>query len=327
MKTINWGIVAPGRIANKFAQDLAKAEGAKLIAIASRDLGRAQEFAATYSIPFAYGSYEEMIECPGLDIVYVASPHTLHHEHTLLFLEAGISVLCEKPFAMNRRLVEQMIAKAAEKNVFLMEALWSRFMPATQKTLELIRDNTIGNILGLEANFGFEAPFDPEKRLFNKQLGGGVLLDIGIYPLFLSYLILGLPTEIKATSVIGPTGIDVTTSMNLGFKKRKFAFLDCSYEIKSNMEACIYGEKGLIRLHPRWQDTRQITVELNGREKETYLFEREVWGYYYEIMEIGNCLRTGKIQSELWSWDDSRNLIQLMDDVRTKTGLTYEAFD
>lgn len=327
MKPINWGIVAPGRIANKFAQDIAQVPNAKLLAISSRELTRAQEFAATYSIPHAYGSYEEMLGCPGLDAVYIASPHTLHHEHTLLFLNAGIAVLCEKPFAMNGRLVEQMIARANEKQVFLMEALWSRFMPATNKLLDLINEGVIGDVVGIKADCGFNVPFDPAKRLFDKSLGGGAVLDIGIYPLFLSYLVFGMPDSLKASAIMGATETDLTTSMILTYQKKKFAFLDCSYVIKTRLEACIFGEKGLIRMHPRWQDTRMITVELYDGEIQTYEFDRDTWGYYYEIEEIGRCLREGKVQSSDWSWDDSRNLMRLLDDVREEIGMKYEGFD
>jgi predicted dehydrogenase len=320
---IRWGILAPGHIAHKFAQDLARVEGAKLMAVASRNLERAQEFAKEYEAPYAYGSYAELADCPELDIVYIASPHVGHHEHTLLCLNAGLGVLCEKPFGMNLGQVEEMIQSARDKKLFLMEALWSRFMPTTLKTLELIREGAIGKVLGVRADFGFKAVKDPRKRLFNKELGGGALLDIGIYPLFWSYALLGMPATVKASAIFSDTGVDVSTGMVLTYDSEAFAFLDCTLLARTDCEAIVYGELGCIRVHSRWHNSQALTLELTDSEPKQYDFEREAHGYDYEIESVGYALRAGLTENPDWSHQDSRNLMTLLDQVREEIGLKY----
>ncbi len=323
MKAIRWGILAPGHIAHKFAQDLARVEGAKLMAVASRDLGRAKEFADKYDAPYAYGSYAELADCPELDVVYVASPHVGHHAHTLLCLNAGLAVLCEKPFGMNLDEVKEMTALAHSKKLFLMEAMWSRFMPSTLKSLELIRAGAIGKVLGVRADFGFKALKDPRKRLFNKELGGGALLDIGIYPLFWSYFILGMPETIKASALFGDTGVDVSTGMILTYEADAFAFLDCTLLARTDCEAIVYGELGCIRVHSRWHNSQALTLELIDAEPEAVEFEREAHGYNYEIESVNHALSAGLTENPDWSHQDSLNLMTLLDNVREEIGLTY----
>jgi len=318
-----WGILAPGRIAHKFAQDLLHVPDAKLVAVASRDLIRAQEFAHQYGATYAYGSYEELLSCGELDAVYIASPHIGHYEHTLMCLRAGIAVLCEKPFAMNATQVAEMIDLARQKQVFLMEALWSRYMPTTLKALEIIESGAIGKVLGVKADFGFKAPYDVTKRTFNKSLGGGALLDIGIYPLFWSYLILGKPSQIKAQSVFGETSVDESTGMTLTYPGGTFAFLDCTFMAATRCEAYVYGEKGTICVHSRWHESKALTVEYPDGTSETHTFDRSTWGYQYEIEEVNACLKDNQLESKLWSLDDSINLMDLLDSVRHEIGLVY----
>ena len=324
---IRWGIIGPGRIAHKFAQDLMQVEGAKLTAVASRDLGRAQLFAREYGASYTYGSYNEIVNCPELDAVYIASPHVGHFDHTLLCLNARIPVLCEKPFAMNTAQVSEMIHVARTQNTFLMEALWTRFLPTTLKTLEIIQSGAIGKVLGVKADFGFKAPYDVDKRTFNKSLGGGALLDIGIYPLFFSYLVLGKPSKIKAQAIFGETNVDESTGMVLTYDDEKFAFLDCTFMAKTPCEAFVLGEKGNIKIHTRWHESKAITVEYNDDTTETFTFERPTWGYQYEIEEVNACLAAGKLESDGWSLTDSMNLIALLDAVRQEIGLVYKDFD
>lgn len=327
MKTTRWGILAPGHIAQKFAEDLARVEGAKLMAVASRDLDRAKEFADTFDAPYAYGSYAELANCPELDVVYIASPHVGHHDHTLLCLEAGLAVLCEKPFGMNLGQVEEMIALAQNKKLFLMEAMWSRFMPTSLKTKELIEKGAIGKVLGVRADFGFKALQDPSKRLFNKDLGGGALLDIGIYPLFWSYFVLGMPKTIKASGLFSDTGVDVSTGMMMTYESDAFAFLDCTLLARTDCEAIVYGELGCIRVHGRWHNSQTLTLELTDTEPERFDFERETHGYNYEIESVNHALSAGLTENPDWSLNDSKNLMKLLDKVRGEIGLRYEAFD
>ncbi|TDB69219.1 Gfo/Idh/MocA family protein [Arundinibacter roseus] len=324
MEPIRWGILAPGRIAHKFAQDLLTVADATLVAVGSRSLERAQEFARQYNAPYAYGSYEELIACPDIDIVYIASPHTGHHEHTLLCLNAGLPVLCEKPFGMNLGHVQEMVQTAREKKLFLMEALWSRFMPTTLKTLELIQQGAIGKVLGVRADFGFKGIYDIEGRLFNKKLGGGALLDIGIYPLFWSYAILGMPATMKASAVFSETGVDAATGMVLTYDSGAFAFLDATFLAKTDCEAVVYGELGSIRVHGRWHESEALSLELTDQEPQVFDFARSTHGYDFEIKAVGEALRAGLTETPDWSLRDSLNLMTLLDGVREEIGLVYE---
>lgn len=318
-----WGILGPGRIAHKFAADLLTLPDAKLWAVASTDAGRAAEFAGQYNIPHHYGRYEDLLTCPDLDVVYVATPHVLHHENALMLLNGGIAVLGEKPFAMNAEQVQQMVDTARQRGVFLMEALWSRFMPALQLVEEKLKSGAIGPVTLLKADFGFPAPFLPDKRLFNKSLGGGALLDIGIYPLFLAYWLMGMPDRIEATATFGETGVDEQCAILLHYADGRLAVLDSTLRAKTQCEAYIYGPDGHLHVPTRWHETQSLTVAPNDREPETISFARETFGYTYEAQHVMDCLRDGRTESPLWSLTDSLNLMQLLDTVRSRAGIVY----
>ncbi len=215
MRTYNWAILGLGNIAHKFAEDLALVPGARLHAVASRSLDKAQAFAATYGVPHAVGSYEDLLAVPDLDAVYIATPHSEHHAHTLLCLRAGLPVLCEKAFALNARQAQEMIEVAQAQGVFLMEAFWTRFFPAIGHALELVRAGRIGEVKHLVADFGFAATYEPAGRLFDPVLAGGSLLDIGVYTLFISQLFLGTPTTVRAVATPTGTGVDLSCAMAL----------------------------------------------------------------------------------------------------------------
>ncbi|GJM34770.1 MAG: oxidoreductase [Saprospiraceae bacterium] len=322
-KTYNWGIIGPGRIAHKFAQDLALIPNARLHAVASRSLERAQAFAEQYGAKNSYDNYAEIVDCPDLDVVYVASPHTGHCEHSLLCLEKGIPVLCEKPFALNSREVQKMVHSARNHQVFLMEAIWTRFLPATIKMLEIIKDGLIGEILSVKADFGFKANFDPQSRLFNPALGGGALLDIGIYPCFLANLLLGTPTDIKAMAHLGQTGVDEETGILLYYPGNRMAHLHASLLATTKSEAFIYGEKGTIHLHTRWHEATSLSLIQDGARPQDYYFDFESNGYRFEAEEVMHCLAEGKTESELLPLDFSIQLIKLLGDIREEIGLKY----
>ena len=319
-----WGILGPGHIAHKFAQDLLTLSDAQLYAVASTDQQRADEFAQQYGAPHAFGTYDGLLTLPDLDVVYIATPHVKHHENTLMLLNGGIRVLGEKPFAMNLGQVREMVETARAKNVFLMEALWSRFMPSLQKAKELVASGAIGTVTGVRADFGFKAPFAPERRLFNKELGGGSLLDIGIYPLFWSYFMLGMPQTIKATATFGQTGVDEQCGMVLTYSNGEMGVLDCTLRAKTPCEAFVYGTEGLIRVHSRWHEGYSLTLEREGQEPETFTMERSTFGYDYEAQHVMECLAEGRTESSLWSLDDSLNLMTLLDSVRAEAGISYE---
>ncbi|MCB0572122.1 MAG: Gfo/Idh/MocA family oxidoreductase [Phaeodactylibacter sp.] len=322
-KTFNWGIIGPGRIAHKFAQDIGHTEHARLHAVASRSEDRARSFAGQYGASYAFGSYEEILGCPDLDAVYIASPHTGHYEHTLMCLRAGLPVLCEKPFALNANQVREMIATAREHDTFLMEALWTRFLPTTLKALELIGNGAIGQVLAVKADFGFRAPFDPQGRLYNPQLGGGSLLDIGIYPVFLALLVLGYPDTIKALAHIGTTGVDEECGMLFRYSDGRMAHLHSTIRARTKTEAFIYGEEGAIHLHTRWHEPTSMSLVSNEGRPLDFHFDWKTNGYSYEAQEVMRCLSSGLKESPAMPLRFSLSLIALLDAIRAEIGLVY----
>lgn len=320
---IRWGILGPGRIAHKFAQDLLTLPEAQLYAVASSSQQRADEFAKQYGATHAFGKYDDLLTLSDLDVVYVATPHTLHYENVLMLLKAGIAVLGEKPFAMNSQQVQEMVETARQNKVFLMEALWSRFMPGIVKALDLARSGAIGKVVSVKADFGFKAQFAPEGRLFNKALGGGALLDIGIYPLFLSYLMLGKPVSIKASATFGSTGTDEQCGMVLTYTDGQLALLDCTLQAKTDCIGIIQGELGQLRIHSRFHETKAITLHLEEQEPTLFDFDRNTFGYDYEAKHVMQCLAEGRTESPLWSLDDSINLMALLDAVGAEAGIAY----
>lgn len=324
-RTFNWGIIGPGKIAHKFAQDLNKLPQARLHAVASRSLDRAQAFAKQYGAPHAYGSYPEILNCPDLDVVYVATPHTGHHENTLACLKAGIAVLCEKPLAVNLREAQQMIYTAQEEKVFLMEAIWTRFIPTHLKMWEIINSGRIGKVLSVKADFGFKPDYNPEGRLFNRELAGGSLLDIGIYPVFLAMNVLGKPKKIKALGYLGETGVDEEVGLLFGYPDGQMAMLHSSIRAETKTEAFIYGEHGTIYLHSRWHEPSTMSLNLPGQTPEYFTFDYDSNGYSYEAEEVMRCLAAGKTESDALPLQFSADLMDVLFSIRHLIGLSYPA--
>ena len=322
-KIFNWGIIGCGKIANKFAQDIMMLKSAKLHAVASRSLDKAVTFGKQYNVEHCYGSYEEILQCPNLDVIYIATPHTTHCVNTIMCLNKKIPVLCEKPFAMNAAEVRRMIAASKNNNTFLMEAMWTRFLPTIKKVLSIIERGTIGDIQSLKASFGFRAQVDPTSRLFDQNLGGGSLLDVGIYPVFLSLLLLGKPTDIKAIANIGKTNVDESCAIIMKYPKNRMAILDSSIVTKTSTEALIFGTKGTICINSRWHEPTSLTVKVDGKEPKDYFFDFDSNGYSYEAEEVHRCLRAKKLSSDLLSHHFSLDLIELLDEIRMTAGIYY----
>ncbi len=319
---IRWGIVGPGHIAHSFAKDLQWVEDGELTAVASRSIDRANEFADEYGAEHRFGSYWELFESDVVDVIYIATPHTSHSELTIEALNQGKAVLCEKPMGTDADQVKTMIAAAKKNQVFLMEALWSRFNPSIVKVKELIEQGKIGDITYLNANFGFYAlDRDEDGRLLNPDLAGGSLLDIGIYPIFLAYLFLGKPDNIEAVSLFHQTGVEIQTSMIFEYPNAQ-ATLASGLRSKIQMRAEISGSKGSAFLHERWHETQGYSLEIDDI-MEDFLLPTQGKGYTYEIKEVHDCLRNGKVQSDKWSWQNSLDLINLLDEVRSITGTTF----
>ena len=322
-KTINWGIIGLGNIAHKFATDLLTIEGAKLYAVASRNQEKANEFASKYNATKAYSSYESLAKDPNIDAVYIATPHTLHKENTLLCLDHGIAVLCEKPFAMDSDEVNEMIAKAKDKNVLLMEALWTYFLPHYRYVLKALEDRFYGDVLKLEADFGFYRAFDNSSRLFNKSLGGGSLLDIGIYPIFAALSALGIPKHIKGNATYFENGADSSCNMVFTYEKNVKAILKSTLIEDTPTEAIFHCEKGIIKINHQFHNPSTVSLIPNEGEGETIDFNNKTIGYNYEAIHFNELLRQGKTESNVMSFEFSQSLIKTLDDVRNLINLHY----
>lgn len=322
-KTYKWGIIGLGKIARKFANDLLQISHAELHAVASRTLEKAKAFADEYGATNFYGSYEEMILQGELDAVYIATPHVFHFENTLLCLQNKVAVLCEKPFAMNSDEVQQMIASAKANDTFLMEAFWTRFLPATLKVLEIIKEGKIGDVLSIKADFGFKAPTDTNGRLYNINLGGGSLLDIGLYPVFLALQILGKPDAVKAFAKLGDTKIDEECNMLFHYDAGHSAILNSSILYDTPTEAYIYGTNGMIHIPRRWHESDKFTLHLEGQSPQEISFEYNCKGYRYEAEEVMRCLSAGKKESDILPLSFSLDLMNLLDSIRKEINLVY----
>ena len=322
-KTINWGIIGLGNIAHKFATDLLTIEDVKIYAVASRNQEKANEFASKYNATKAYSSYEALAKDPHIDAVYIATPHTLHKENTILCLDHGIAVLCEKPFAMDSDELNEMIAKAKDKNVLLMEALWTYFLPHYRYVLKALEDRIYGDVLKLEADFGFYRSFDNSSRLFNKSLGGGSLLDIGIYPIFASLSALGIPKHIKANATYFENGADSSCDMVFEYEKNVKAILKSTLIEDTPTEAIFYCKKGIIKINHQFHNPSTISLIPNEGEAETIDFNNKTIGYNYEAIHFNELLRQGKTESNVMSFEFSQSLIKTLDDVRNLINLNY----
>ncbi|WP_431160273.1 Gfo/Idh/MocA family protein [Flagellimonas beolgyonensis] len=319
---IRWGIVGPGKIAIKFAVDLQLVKDAALTGVASRDLGRAKAFAEEYNIPHAFGSYDELFQSDVVDALYIATPHNFHKDLAIAAMKNGKHVLCEKPMGISRAEVEEMVAVAKANNVFLMEALWSRFNPTIQQVKDKVEQGQIGDLTYLHADFAFYGlDRDEDSRILNPNLASGSILDIGIYPIFLSYLLLGMPETILAASNFHENGTELQSSMIFQYPNAQ-AVLYSGLTSNSHMEAEISGSQGEIFLRPRWHEARGYRL-VKGELEEVVELPLKGNGYYYEILEVNRCLRANKIESDLWSHQNSLDLAWLLDKVREICGIRF----
>ena len=321
-KTIKWGIIGLGKIANKFASDIAATEGAELYAVASRNLEKATKFAKKHKATMAFGSYEELAKSKKVDAIYIATPHSLHKDNTLLCLKHKKAVLCEKPFALNSKEVSEMIAYAKANNVLLMEALWTYFLPHYQYVLKLLQGEKYGKVLKLETEFGFKPTYDIHNRLFDKSLGGGSLLDIGIYSIFSALSTLGLPKNIEANATFFKNGADSSCTMRFNYDKAT-AYLKSTFLEQLKNEAIFTCEKGIIKINTPFHIPTTVTLIPNDGDSETLDFNVTTFGYHYEILHFNELLRGHKTESEIMSFDFSEKLMHLLDSVKKDIGLSY----
>ena len=323
-KTIRWGIIGTGNICSTFATALSSMKDVRLAAVASRDLSRAEAFAGRFGIDRAYGSYEELARDQELDVVYIGTPHPEHKENAALCIRHGKGVLCEKPFTLNGKDSRYLVELADNHRVFLMEALWTKLLPATRKVKEWIREGRIGEVRHMKVFFGFYSDFNPESRLYSPLLGGGALLDVGVYPIsYVTYLLDRLPMRVYSSAVIGETGVDEQNAIIMKFSQGILAELSSAVCAEIGQDAEIIGSKGRIYVPRFWSAEEAMLYNSDNELVETIEEPFTVNGYVYEAEEVNRCLREGLLESKLLPLTDTLAIMDIMDRIRYEWGLIY----
>ncbi|MDO5423338.1 MAG: Gfo/Idh/MocA family oxidoreductase [Eubacteriales bacterium] len=326
MKRINWGIIGTGNIVRKFAKGLSSIpEEACLYGVGSRTLAKAEEFAKEYGVLHAYGSYEELAADPEIDVVYIGIPHGLHKECAKLCMEAGKHVLCEKPICLDAEDTAELVDIARKKKVFLMEAMWTKFLPVIQKVKEEVQTGGIGELLQVDAAFGFWLAMDERHRIYDRKLGGGALLDVGIYPITLACYLAGeMPKRIQSSAIVGKTGVDEVNAMLFEFSEGKgIATLRSAVRAEQGSDAWIYGTEGKIWIPHFFCADRAVVYGANGSEREIAVPHRAN-GYEYEAMAVDACIREGKTECEEHTLAETIEIMKLMDGLRKEWGVNYK---
>jgi len=328
MKSIRWGILGCGKIARKFAADLKWVSGAELIAVGAREQSTADAFVKDFPAKYAHGSYEALVANPEVDVIYVATPHGLHHQHVMLCLSHKKAVLCEKAFAINFKEAKEMIDYARTQNTFIMEAFWTRFLPHYLKMKEMLSQGKVGNIKFISAEFGFIPTPPLAARIYDPVLGGGSLLDIGVYPIFLALDVLGKPDHIDAVMSPAPTGVDDQCSIRFQYKNGAIAHLFSSFAANLSTGADIAGDSGRIRFTHRFHGPtaglEYYSSTVDSREQIT--FEAALgYGYEYEARHVNECLRDSLIESPVLTHEKTLLMMETLDRIREKAGIKYPA--
>lgn len=319
---IRWGIIGPGAIANAFAKEVNNTKNGVLSAVYGRNENKVTEFCKTYNVENYYTNIDEFLNSEKIDAIYIATPHSHHMEYAKKCIEAKKHVLCEKPFSYNYETSKEVLEMAKENNVFIMEALWTLFLPAINNAKTWIEEGRIGKIRLITANFGFISEEDINSRLYNPNLAGGALLDVGIYPiLFSNYIMNNIPSEINATAKFTRTNVDETDVINLKYEEGALASLTCSISSDTDNTAVIYGEKGKIVIPTFWM-SKEAFLHIEDKV-EKYIDEYKEAGYKYEIEEANNCIINKELESNIASHKVTLELVEIMDEIREKIGLRY----
>lgn len=320
---IRWGIIGTGSIAKNFATGLRALPDARLVAVGSRSQATAEVFGEQFNVPQRYASYEALANSPDVDVIYVATPHPFHGENSILCLEAGKAVLCEKPFTINAGQAEQVIACARARKLFLMEAMWTKFFPIMGKVRALITQESIGEVRMLTVDFGFRSGWNPEGRLLNPALGGGSLLDVGVYCAALSFMVFGHPAELAGFGHLGETGVDEQAAWVFRYEGGGLALCSSAVRTSTPQEAVINGTEGRICIHSPWWKPTKMTVSVEGKEPERVEFPLEGNGMNYEAAAVMECLREGLLEHHIMPLDETLQIMRTMDTLRTQWGLSY----
>jgi predicted dehydrogenase len=324
-KRIRWGILGTGGIANAFAGDLPLVEGAELAAVGSRTAQAAEAFAQRHGIARAHGSWAALAADPDVDVVYVATPHAFHLDAALACLAGGKAVLCEKPMTLDLASAAQLVQEARARGLFLMEAMWMRCNPAVLRIAELIAEGAIGPVIAVHADFGLQGPFATAHRLRDPALGGGALLDLGVYPINLADLVLGAPATVQSWAHLTPEGVDENTGILLGYESGAVAALTCSINGATRNAASITGTTGRIDLPPEFYMPKSFILSRTGRAPGVMNVPFEGRGYQFEAAEVQRCLRAGRVESPLMPPSTTLEIMGLLDTIRAQIGVTYPA--
>jgi len=320
--TIRWGILGTGNIANLVASDLQLLPDAEIAAVGSRAQERADAFGDAFGVPQRFDSYEALVTKADVDVVHVASPHPYHVEHATLALEAGCAVLCEKPLALNADGAAQLIATAREQDEFLMEGMWTRFLPVMDDVRRVVADE-LGTVQVLRADIGFHQPFDPEHRVFNPALGGGALLDLGVYPIALAFELFGRPDNVTSSVVLGDTGVDEQCAVVFQYDDGMQAVWQASVRADAGRTCAIAGPEGRLQGRRAWWKGAPFDLTRADGSTETFARPFEGNGYQFEAAHVMRCLRKGKTESPVMPLEESHALLQTADALRQEWGVTY----
>jgi predicted dehydrogenase len=323
MEHVRWGILGTGRIAGEFATGLTARPDAELVAVGSRAAATAEAFGKRFGVAHWHASYADLARDPAVDIVYVATPHPLHAPCARLCLEAGKAVLVEKPFTVNAAEARALVDLARARDLFLMEAMWTRFLPLMARVRQLLAEGAIGEPRLLTADFGFRMEIDPRHRLFDPNLAGGALLDVGVYLVSLASMLFGPPERIATLAHLGQTGVDEQAAIVLGYADGRLAQLTAAVRTATPQEVTVAGTGGTLRIHPLWWKPTRLTITAGGRAPETIEVPFEGNGYNYEAAEAMRCLRAGRGESEVMPLAETVAIVETLDRVRAEWGLRY----
>ena len=314
-RKFRWGILGTGGMAKNFAEALAIIPDAELFAVGSRNYNTAEEFAKIYNVPKAYGNYKDLAEDDSVDAVYISTPNKSHKDNSLLCLQSQKHVLCEKPFTTNAYEAQEVITCARKNKLFLMEAMWTRFLPAIVKLRGLLANGTLGEVRMLFADFGFQADFNPKGRILNPELGGGSLLDVGIYTVSFASMVFGTPDKVSSLASFGATAVDEQGGYILGYPGNQLAVLSSTVKVATPQKATIVGTQGCIEIERFWYATKML-IKIKGQEPEVIELPIEGNGYNYQAEEVMNCVRQGKLESDIISLDESLSIMRTIDKIR-----------
>jgi predicted dehydrogenase len=318
-KALRWGILSTGGIARTFTKDLAHVDEGVAVAVGSRSFDSANAFADEFDIPHRYGSYEELVGDPDVDAIYVGTPHPMHHDNAILALEHGKHVLVEKAFTVTAAEAREVVDVARRKGLFAMEAMWTRFLPSVVAIRELIARGELGEIVSVEADHGQWFDPDPSFRLFAPELGGGALLDLGVYPVSFASMILGSPNRIVALWDPAFTGVDAQTSMLFGYESGAQAILTCTLRARSATRACVTGEQARIEIDGSFYSATAFSLIDRDGAIQRFDFPREGRGLLYEAQEVARCVEAGLLESPIMPLDETISIMETMDSVRATT--------